>query len=93
LVDEFLVLNPPDEIIYRIATDGSRTCIERMWPCEPGLPDPLGERDVSSVYDFWGKPPGAEEDPEGYAVLAGTNLGVGPSGENNYPTSVWITGR
>jgi hypothetical protein len=75
LVDEFLVLNPPDEIVYRIAADGSRTCVEGMVPGDAELPDPLGEADVSSVYDVWGKRPDDEEDPEGYAVLAFTQSG------------------
>ena len=90
LADEFMVLNPPDEVIYRISADGTRTCVEGMGQDEPGIPDPLGEADVNRVYDFWGKRPGDEDDPEGYAVMAFTSLGVGPRAAESHddPTSV-----
>lgn len=95
LVDEFLVLNPPDEIVYRIAADGSRTCVEGMLPGDAELSDPLGEADVSSVYGVWGKRPDDEGDPEGYSVLAWTGLGVGPRATDGHtgPTSVQLPGR
>jgi hypothetical protein len=68
LVAEWLILNPPEPIVYRIDEHGHRVCVEGMcaW-AEETVPDPLGSEDFREVYKVWGRPPAAEQD-EGYLL-------------------------
>jgi len=61
LLQEWLVLNPPEPIVYRIDPQGRRTCDEAMrwWDPHP-IPDPLGGDPVTEVYKVWGRPPEGE---------------------------------
>ncbi len=77
LLQEWIVLNPPEAIIYRIDADGRRTCDEAMrwWDPHP-IPDPLGEDPVTEVHKVWGRPPAGERwaglyDPPGTAPSPG----------------------
>jgi hypothetical protein len=70
LVQEWLVLNPPEPIIYLIDRDGRRTCVESMRSCTE-LPDPFGESDIDETYKVWGRPPTyIDEADEGYVIGA-----------------------
>lgn len=58
LVQQWLVMNPPEPIIYRINNDGQQTCVADMciWDSDE-LPDPLGESGLNEIYRVWGRPP------------------------------------
>ena len=58
LLQEWLVLNPLEPIVFRIDGDGRRTCDEAMrwWDPHP-LPDPLGDDPVTEVHKVWSRPP------------------------------------
>ena len=72
LLAEWLVLNPPEPIIYRIDERGERTCVDAMcWWDERVIPDPLGEHGVEDAHLAWGRPPAEDEGGEsGYVVAA-----------------------
>ncbi|MFN8720299.1 MAG: hypothetical protein ACK5YI_05685 [Rhodospirillales bacterium] len=61
LKQEWLVLNPPEPIIYRIDAEGRRTCDEAMrwWDPHP-VPDPLEGAPVTEAHLVWGRRPAAE---------------------------------
>ena len=73
LIGEYLTLNPPEPINYRIFPDGTRTCISDLGPLHYELEDPLAGEDVSNAHLVWGRPPEGDEDPEyllgGYTTL------------------------
>lgn len=74
LIEEFVVLNPPLPIIYHIAPDGSRTCVEGLNSnSDYAIEDPLKGEDFSNAYKVWGQPPEGEE-PEGYFLGGDTSL-------------------
>ena len=71
LIQEHLVLNPPEPIIYSIAPDGSRTCVPTMRLGEQEiLEDPLAGHDVSDAHVAWGRPLEGDAEDEDY-VLGG----------------------
>lgn len=71
LVAEWLVLNPPDPIVYRIDEHGGRTCFDCMCSSdECVLPDPLADCDITEAHKVWGRPPVIEDDEEEGYVLA-----------------------
>lgn len=70
LVDEYVVLNPPFPIIYRIAPDGTRTCVSRLDANQDDtIPDPLEGKDFDKIYEYWGQPP--EDDGSDQYFLGG----------------------
>lgn len=75
LVREWLVLNPPPPVIYRLDADGRRTCVAGMsrWPHNE-LPDPLGDAGFDQAHRLWGKEPAAdtEDDDSGYVIGGAT---------------------
>jgi hypothetical protein len=72
LVQEWLVLNPPEPIIYRIDRNGRRTCIDSMCAWDQNeLPDPLGESDFNEAYKIWGRPSVCVEDDDESYVIGG----------------------
>lgn len=68
LLSEHLILNPPLPIIYRIAPDGTRTCVEGFGYFAEDLPDPLAGQDLRDAHLVWGKVPDWEDDEEGYCI-------------------------
>ena len=74
LAGEYLTLNPPAPISYRISPDGTRTCVSDFGPLQYELEDPLAGEDVSNAHLFWGRPPEGDEDTEymlgGYTTLS-----------------------
>lgn len=68
LLSEHLVVNPPLPIIYRIAPDGTRTCVEGFGYFAEDLPDPLEGRDLRDAHLVWGKVPDDDDDEEGYCI-------------------------
>ncbi len=72
LVQEWLVLNPPEPILYRIEADGRRTCVDslRAWDHDE-IADPLGDDGFEDAYKAWGrKPEYPEESDEDYVIGA-----------------------
>lgn len=66
LISEWVVLNPPEPIIYRIDADARRTCVDGLCSWDEVIrPDPLGEDDFTQVYKLWNRPPAVEEDDNG----------------------------
>lgn len=57
LTEEYLFLNPPEPIVYRITEAGERVCVERATPWDRPIPDPLEGRDLSEAHLVWGQPP------------------------------------
>lgn len=79
LVGEYVTLNPPERIIYRIEPDGRRTCVDDLRQ-ESEIPDPLEGREFSDAHLAWGLPPVAddgEEAEEGYLIAAEFITGTG----------------
>jgi hypothetical protein len=72
LVAEWLVLNPPAPIFYRIDERGDRTCFDCMCSSEEcEIPDPLAGHDLDQAHLAWGRPPVVQEGEEaGYVVAA-----------------------
>ncbi|MGL4284841.1 MAG: hypothetical protein ACRCVA_00770 [Phreatobacter sp.] len=70
--EEWLRLNPPEPIWYKIAADGGRTRFEYPHPEEPELDDPFPPEATPQGHYFWGQPP-AEDDDESY-VCGGDHL-------------------
>jgi hypothetical protein len=73
LVQEWLVLNPPAPIFYRIGRDGRRSCVDTLCAWDSAeIPDPLGESGFDEVHKVWGQPPVRAEDDEeeGYVIAA-----------------------
>ncbi len=46
---EYVTLNPPPPVTYRIESDGSRKCVKLGWP-ETEPPDPLEGKDFSQAH-------------------------------------------
>lgn len=67
---EWLRLNPPDPVCYRINLDGSRTRFEGLWGETDELPDPFPPDQTPKGHVIWGQPEPDEEQDEGY-VLGG----------------------
>lgn len=67
LMDELVVLNPPEPITYRIQPDGSRTCVDGSSHEE--IPDPLQGDDLGNAHKAWGLPPAHDQEgDEGYVI-------------------------
>jgi hypothetical protein len=49
LMGEYVTLNPPPPVTYRIESDGSRKCVKLGWP-ETEPPDPLEGKDFSQAH-------------------------------------------
>lgn len=79
LEDEHLVLNPPLPIIYRLAPDGTRTCVSGFGYFADELEDPLAGRDLEDAYRVWGQAPEGD-DEDGYRVAAALMLKLGAQG-------------
>ncbi len=63
LTEEFLVLNPPNPITYKISHEGVRTCINSMhYDDYRTIADPLEGEDVKNAHLAWGQPPGGPEE-------------------------------
>lgn len=63
VLDEWVSLNPPMPLVYRIEPSGRRVCVEQMYEGAAELPDPLGDGEWDSVYQHWGRiPEGGSED-------------------------------
>lgn len=62
LKGEYLRLNPPEPVVYRIAEDGTRGLYGSDGWKEIRLPDPLAEDDEPQGWKLWGRPPEGEED-------------------------------
>lgn len=75
LLSEWLVLNPPEPIIYQVDGRGCRTCVDSMcsWDVQV-ITDPLDGYEVTDAYRAWGKPPSTEADEnDGYVIGAAYN--------------------
>ena len=68
LVGEYLVLNAPVPVYYRIEPDGSRTCIDAMRYGHREIPDPLEGEPLENAWKVWGRKPA--DDRQGYVVAA-----------------------
>jgi hypothetical protein len=72
LLEENVVLNPPDPLVYRIEPDGTRACVHGLFhpsTCD----DPLEGADFVEAYRHWGRrPPAGEDEGEdaGYVLAA-----------------------
>lgn len=81
LVSEFVVLNPPSPVVYRIDGDGRRVCVTDPFLHAEELDDPLGDKPFERIYEVWGERPddifgaGAEEDDGGESPACGRTVG------------------
>jgi len=74
IVGEYIQLNPPPAVFYRIDQDGSRTCVDSAHPQAYVIADPLDGAPFETVYDrVWSRRPGPEYEIVG--PLAETRLG------------------
>jgi hypothetical protein len=76
VMEEWLRINPPEPVWYRIGPDGTRKLVEgRAWDAQE-LNDPFGPDETPEGRKFWSNPRFAE-DEEGY-ILAGRFLRWSP---------------
>lgn len=76
LVDEYVILNPPQPIIYRIAPDGTRACVTRLDAQDDDvIPDPLEGKEFEKIYELWGQPP-EDDGSDGYFLAGSTTLSL-----------------
>ena len=76
LVGEYVTLNPPEKITYRIEADGRRVCVDDLWQ-ESEIPDPLEGREFSDAHLVWGVAPTPVEGEEDYLIAAEFIPGTG----------------
>ncbi|QCI68269.1 hypothetical protein [Phreatobacter stygius] len=62
VLEEWLRLNPPEPIWYRIAPGGGRTRFEVPHSGEPELDDPFPPEATPQGHHFWGQPPAVDQD-------------------------------
>ncbi len=70
LVSEFLILNPPDPVIYRILEDGGRICMDGSFLHAYEIDDPLAGEPFEKVYEtVWAKRPGDALDDDDESIF------------------------
>lgn len=87
LVDEFLRFNPPAPLVYRIAPDGTRTCVDDAGRAPHAIADPFPPDEEPVAHRYFGRPPVEEEGGAqaggGYAIAGLTRFGYPKADERD----------
>lgn len=71
LIQEWLVLNPPEPVFYRVDKSGKRTCVSSIeGRTIEEQPDPLAGLDPERAHAIWAERTKVDPDEEGHAPLA-----------------------
>ena len=74
ILGEWLTINPPEPIHFRINNDGSRSCVEGLYLGANEIDDPFGPDTPLEGWRAWGKAPEYETGDETYFIAAAYNF-------------------